>query len=81
MMYGWNAGMGGWGWLVAVLGVLVFVAVAVAATAFLLRAVRPGPGRQDPEQTLAGRFARGEIDEAEYRRRLEVLEERAGVGR
>ena len=28
---------------------------------------------QTPEQMLAGRFARGEIDETEYRQRLEVL--------
>ncbi|ASN51309.1 SHOCT domain-containing protein [Sinomonas sp. R1AF57] len=32
----------------------------------------PGPG---PEQVLADRFARGEIDEAEYRARLDVLKQ------
>ena len=29
--------------------------------------------REDPEQVLAARFAKGEIDEAEYSRRLSVL--------
>ncbi len=31
------------------------------------------PASATPEQLLAERFARGEIDEDEYRRRLEVL--------
>ena len=29
--------------------------------------------RESPEQVLAARFAKGEIDEAEYARRLSVL--------
>ena len=29
--------------------------------------------RVDPQQVLAARFARGEIDEAEYSRRLSIL--------
>ena len=29
--------------------------------------------RENPEQLLASRFAKGEIDEAEYSRRLSVL--------
>ena len=33
---------------------------------------RPAEGRA-PEQVLGERFARGEIDEDEYRRRLDVL--------
>jgi putative membrane protein len=32
-----------------------------------------GPARPAPEQLLAERFARGEIDEEEYRRRLARL--------
>lgn len=36
----------------------------------------PGPGwPADPERLLAERFARGELDEDEYRRRLAVLRE------
>jgi putative membrane protein len=33
----------------------------------------PCPGRSRPEQILAQRFARGEIDEEEYRRRVAVV--------
>lgn len=32
----------------------------------------PRPDRRDPKQILAERFAAGEIDEDEYRRRLDV---------
>lgn len=37
---------------------------------------RRSPAR-DAASTLAGRYARGEIDEDEYRQRLTVLQERA----
>jgi len=33
----------------------------------------PGSGRTRAEEVLAERFARGEIDEDEYKRRLELL--------
>ncbi|GAA2759091.1 SHOCT domain-containing protein [Actinopolymorpha rutila] len=33
----------------------------------------PPPARPTPDDVLAERFARGEIDEDEYRRRLDVL--------
>lgn len=38
----------------------------------------PAPSPPDPAQTLRDRFARGEIDEDEFRQRLRVLEETAG---
>jgi putative membrane protein len=34
----------------------------------------PPPASGSPQQLLADRFARGEIDEEEYRRRLAVLQ-------
>jgi putative membrane protein len=44
----------------------------------IARAIRPEAGgadrRRDPKEILQERFARGEIDEAEYRSRLNVLE-------
>ena len=41
---------------------------------------RHGPvlGRATPEELLAERFARGEIDEQEYRLRLDTLHDRSG---
>ena len=46
----------------------------IAGAAVLIRAVwtrRPDAGT--PEQILARRFARGEIDDEEYRRRMDAL--------
>ena len=39
-----------------------------------------GPAAPRPEDVLADRFARGEIDEAEYRSRLDVLRQHRGGG-
>ncbi|KNB50796.1 SHOCT domain-containing protein [Streptomyces caatingaensis] len=72
---------GGWGWVAMSIGMVLFWAVVVAALVLLARSLgRPhqhtrwGPPPTAPaEQVLAERFARGEIDEEEYRRRLEVL--------
>ncbi|MDX3241376.1 SHOCT domain-containing protein [Streptomyces sp. ME18-1-4] len=58
--------MGVWAVLV-VFAVLLFRSVSRSSD---IGAAQPGPV---PEQLLAERFARGEIDENEYRRRLAVL--------
>jgi putative membrane protein len=79
-MFWYHGGTNGWGWLVMSVGTLLFWAVLVAAGVLFFRALNRGPGdlrhsgaRNTPEQLLAERFARGEIDEDEYRRRLSVL--------
>jgi|HigsolmetaAR206D_1030411.scaffolds.fasta_scaffold46726_1 putative membrane protein len=51
----------------AFIGIWVFVAAVVFRRRWRLAPMQSG------EQVLAERFARGEIDEAEYRRRREVL--------
>ena len=79
-MFWYHGGMNGWGWFVMSLGTLLFWGVLVAAGVLLFRSLNrvprdvhhPGAG-STPEQLLAERFARGEIDEDEYRRRLSVL--------
>lgn len=48
--------------------VLVFILVLVAG----LNGITRGD-RRSPEEVLAARFAAGEIDEAEYSRRLSIL--------
>ena len=71
-MSGFGWGMKGFGWIVGlvVVGVLVWAIVQVtprrgdAATASATRSA---------ETILADRFARGEIDDDEYRRRLDAL--------
>ncbi|HXF71071.1 MAG TPA: SHOCT domain-containing protein [Actinomycetota bacterium] len=51
---------------------LAFLALIVAGIVLLLR--RPeADGRTEARRILEERFARGEIDEEEFRRRLEVL--------
>ncbi|MFI7542207.1 SHOCT domain-containing protein [Actinoplanes sp. NPDC049599] len=81
MMY-YGTGMNGWGWVLMSLSGLLFWGLVVAA---VIAAVRytSGAGRRaepvvpglTPQQVLADRFARGDIDEEEYTRRLRVLNE------
>jgi putative membrane protein len=67
---------GGWWWVMGV-GWLVFLALLVVLGYVLIRhftqAERAGQHRRAAEDVLAERFARGEIDEDEYRRRRDVL--------
>jgi putative membrane protein len=73
----------GWGWLLMTLGMLGFWAlVAVLALALLRRPGQPDQQRQpdqqprpNPEEVLAERLARGELDPDEYRQRLQTLQE------
>lgn len=88
----WNGGpwAAGFGW-VALLVPIVITGLIVFAILFSASRRRrygwgPGPyGRPpfmppsgDAERTLADRFARGDIDEQEYRARLEVLRANRG---
>lgn len=74
-------------WQVLLMGglMLVFIAVLVVAAVLVIRSIgartappsTPGPQPWPlPEQILAERFARGEMDETEYRRRRDALRER-----
>jgi putative membrane protein len=56
------------------LSMIAFWGLVIWGIVALLR--RPGdsrPERPDPERILAERYARGEIDEEEYHRRLQTL--------
>lgn len=74
----WNDGSVGWaGWVVMVLsmaafwGLLAWVAVSLVRSTGM---VSPHPGTSPaPEDLLADRFARGDIDEEDYLHRIEVL--------
>jgi putative membrane protein len=77
MMY-WGNGMGTWGMALMTLGALLFWGLVIAAIVALARYTgRGGPDSDSepatPQQVLADRFARGEIDETEYTHRLLVL--------
>jgi putative membrane protein len=76
MMY-WY-GPNGWGIALMAVSMVVFWGLVIAGVVLLVRYVsssRPAPVARadDPRRILAERFARGEIDEAEYRQRLKVL--------
>jgi putative membrane protein len=77
MMWWYGNGMDGWGYTLMTVSVLLFWGLVVYGVIALVRHA----GRQDrsmgarptPEQVLAERFAHGQIDEQEYRQRLDVL--------
>jgi putative membrane protein len=85
MMNWYGTGMGGWGYLLMIVNTLLFWGLIVAGVVVLVRflgrtgradsghASPPGPQQPGPERILAERFARGEIDEEEYQRRLGIL--------
>lgn len=82
--YGHGGGWG-WGWFAMSVGMILFWALIIVLGVLLFRALAmPGgrgdradgrPSGQAPERLLAERFARGELDEEEYRRRMAVLGE------
>lgn len=89
-MMGWYGyGMGGWGALVMVIVAIAVLGLLVAAIVALVRsggrrsdpAERPAIDLPRPEELLAERYARGEIDEQDYRARLAVLRERVATAR
>lgn len=81
--WGMHDGMGWGGWLFMTLLLLLLVALVVMVALALFRgwssggggSARSGQGhgRSAAEALLDERFARGEIDEDEYRRRREAL--------
>jgi putative membrane protein len=77
MMFWYGDGLAGWGAPVMAMG-MVLVWWLVGLGVYLLvrrlhRDDRPAAPRPTPEQVLAERFAHGDIDEADYRRRVDVL--------
>ncbi len=79
MMY-WGNGMGGWGMVLMTVSSLLFLALVIVGIVVLVRYLgrdaqrsQPVGHEPTPQQTLAQRFARGDIDEEEYTRRLQVL--------
>jgi putative membrane protein len=75
MMWWYGNGMHGWTYVLMAVASVVLLAVIILGVVALLRARSwvAGPRPTAAEQLLAERFARGDIDEEEYRRRLEAL--------
>ena len=78
-MWGWHDG---WSWWAMVLSMVVFWALVVAGIVLVVRAVgrparpRSGDDGASGRRILDERFARGEIDEAEYRSRRDAMASR-----
>jgi putative membrane protein len=80
MMHWANNGMSGEGYLLMAVSMVLFWGLVIAGIVLLVRYLgttgSAASSRQQsgsPEAVLAERFARGEIDDEEYRRRLDTL--------
>ncbi|MCX5336671.1 SHOCT domain-containing protein [Streptomyces sp. NBC_00140] len=73
----WNGhDMNGWGWFAMSIGTILLWAALITVAVLLFRTLSRTPEPTHPvsaERLLAERFARGEIDEEEYRRRMSVM--------
>lgn len=75
----WGYGTGGWSYLLMALNMVAFWGLLIAGAVLLVRYLVGGRPRVvpvthvDPERVLAERYVRGEIDDEEYRRRLDTL--------
>ncbi|MCC3316722.1 hypothetical protein A5780_30445 [Nocardia sp. 852002-20019_SCH5090214] len=83
MMMWYGNGMSGWGYSLMIIGMVIFWALIVAGIVALVRYSGSSssaisnpplqPHGPTPQQILAERYARGEIDEEEYIRRTKTL--------
>jgi putative membrane protein len=83
------SGTGGWvGWLVMVLVMVAFWTLLITGLVALVRyllssspatGVTALPGAGNAEDVLAERYARGEIDDGEYHRRLALIRQNKPV--
>ena len=82
-MYWYGHDMGWWGYVDVALLMAVFWVLVIGSLAALAKYLfapgsakgRPTGESSSPAEVLAVRFARGEIDESEYRERVAVLGE------
>jgi putative membrane protein len=80
VMMWYGDGMNGWGYVLMTVGMVLFWALVIVGIVLLVRASNPRAMPPPPtlsaptaEEIVAMRFARGEIDEDEYRQRLNAL--------
>ena len=82
MMFWYGNNVSAWGYAGMGIGMVLFWALIIVGVVALVRYSSSGSQRDggppftdapSPEEVLAGRFARGEIDETQYRERVAVL--------
>lgn len=78
MMYGWSDYGGPWyGMILGPIMMIGFIVITVLIVAWLLRTLgfgwQPGSKEHGPLDALKARFARGDIDQAEYETRRKIL--------
>ena len=83
----WNGGWGWGGWILMTLVMVAFWGLVITAVVLAVRYLAGGGGHHNrvgggsvpagsrAEDVLAERYARGEIDDDEYRRRLTLIRE------
>lgn len=83
----WNGGWGWGGWILMTLVMVVFWGLVITAVVLTIRYLAGEGGHHDrvggrsaqtggrAEDVLAERYARGEIDDDEYRRRVTLIRE------
>jgi putative membrane protein len=77
MMYHYGTGMGAGGWMLMSVVSLAFLGLLIAACVAIVRRLDRSAPATPPagsvEQTLADRYAHGDIDTEEYEQRLRTL--------
>lgn len=78
MMFWSDHNLTAWGWVAMTVGMALFWGLLITLAVVLVRGLNRSADqasvpRPSPERLLAERFARGEIDEDDYRRRLATL--------
>jgi putative membrane protein len=88
MMYWYGHDMGGgWGYAAMAVGAVLFLALLAVGLVMLVRFASGDQASRYPsqpeslsaQQVLGMRFARGEIDEKEYREKLAILRDHSAV--
>ncbi len=85
MMFWYGNDINGWGYALMIISMVAFWGLVIYGVTMFLRST--GRDQSDgmasaartPQQLLAERFARGEIDEAEFTSRLAALHEHVTV--
>ncbi|MFE7228046.1 SHOCT domain-containing protein [Nocardioides sp. NPDC057577] len=85
MMYWYGSGMSGWAYALMTISMILFWGLIIASAVVVGRRLLrdeplPTGAPSTPEDVLAMRLARGEIDEDDYERRMATLRAREIAG-